>query len=332
MLLFAVNPSAGNGRGKRAWSIVEAELNRRSIAYEAIILNNMENAYKEMSDRLEKLGPQGTGKLDAIAVIGGDGTLHGLLPLFVGSGVPVGIIPAGSGNDTARHFRIPHKPLAALRKLLDGRAVPIDLIRTKLKLPSASSQADQDELQRPSFTITAVAAGFDSAIAAAVDRSFYKSWCNRLGIGSFAYVIGVLQTLFAYRPTAIEVTIDGVMQRFERSWLSAIASTSSYGGGLRICPEANAADGKLDICIVHSCSTLQLLFLLPTLLLGAHTKLRYVTMLQGASVRLRPVPVKSGKGEASLNHPIEAYGDGERLGEVPLESVVLPSSLRFISG
>ncbi|WP_164545469.1 diacylglycerol/lipid kinase family protein [Paenibacillus albus] len=319
MWIFAVNEQAGSGRGKIIWKLVEAELQRRSLPYLAVITASAETACEEVHSLLARSrsgiqsqsqgqslagSNQSPSNVRAVTVIGGDGTVHSILPALQGSGVPLGLIPSGSGNDTARAFGIPKQPLAALERVLQGETVAVDLIIL------GGNNSGNVQPQKP--VLTALAVGFDAAIASAVNRSSYKKLCNRLGVGSLAYVIALFHMLLIYRPRQMTVTIDGTQHVYNRGWMAAICNVPAYGGGLRICPEASPSDGVLDICIVHTCTPLQLLRLFPTLLTGKHVRLPFVTMLRGRRVS---VSAESMEGAA----PISAFGDGEPACDVPLE-------------
>ncbi|SFT20106.1 diacylglycerol kinase family protein [Paenibacillus sp. BC26] len=323
MWIFAVNDKSGGGRGKKVWKLAEAELQRRKLPYRAILAQSPEEACAEIRKQLALYSggstdgaadmPAGGGSpgnlaarsaVRAVVVIGGDGTIHSILPALYESGVPLGIIPSGSGNDTARAFHIPAEPIEALNRILSCEsALPIDLIRLR------SASADGQPTMRP--VLTALAVGFDAAIAAAVNRSAYKKICNLFGAGSFAYVIGLFQMLMSYRPRPITVTVDGTSHDFERGWMAAVCSVPAYGGGLRICPDASPTDGLLDVCVIHTCTPLQMLRVFPTLLSGAHVHLPYVKMLRGKVVSVE-AQQRSGA------EPIGIYGDGEPAGATPL--------------
>lgn len=322
MWIFAVNERAGSGRGRIIWKLVEAELQRRSLPYQAVIADSAESACAEVRSLLDRYraGIEGNNRsrseLRAVTVIGGDGTIHSILPAVAGSGIPLGLIPSGSGNDTARAFGIPKQPLAALERVLRGDAVPVDLILL-------GGDDDRGVVQLPKPILTALAVGFDAAIAAAVNRSSYKKLCNKLGVGSLAYVIALFHMLMTYRPRPMTVTIDGTPHVYKRGWMAAICNVPAYGGGLRICPEALPSDGMLDICIVHTCTPLQLLRLFPTLLTGKHVRLPFVKMLRGRNIT---VDAESAPGL----HPISAFGDGEPVGQVPLHVEVASNRLLLV--
>lgn len=301
MILFVVNESSGNGRGAKVWQQVEKQLQALGTTYRAILASNGQDAYERTAAQLCDT------EWEAIAVVGGDGTLHGILPLLVGTGFPVGIIPAGSGNDTSRAFHIPSDPIQALDIIVSGQTRLTDAIA------STSSNGEKQ------VTLTAIAVGMDGAVAADVNGSRYKRWCNKLGIGSLAYLIGFIRTIVKFSPRDITITMDGTVHRFQRGWLSAVANIASYGGGLRICPDARADDGQLHVCVVHGCSLWRILFVFPTLLKGAHVKLRNVTLLKGRQVTIET-------GGAFL-----AYGDGEPSGQTPLQAELLQGQLVFLT-
>ncbi|MBO9597041.1 MAG: diacylglycerol kinase family lipid kinase [Cohnella sp.] len=299
-MLFVVNENAGNGRGAKVWQQVERQLQKQGISYTAIIATDGADAYERTAAQLNRKD------LKAVAVVGGDGTLHGILPLLVGTGIPIGIVPAGSGNDTSRAFHIPRDPIQALDMIVSGR--------TRLTDAIASTSGGETQV-----TLTAIAVGMDGAVAADVNGSRYKRWCNRLGIGSLAYVIGFVRSLAKFSPGDMTITIDGTVHRFERGWLSAIANIASYGGGLRICPDARFDDGQLHVCVVHGCSLWRILLVFPTLLKGAHVKRRNVTLLKGRRATIE------------TNGRFLAYGDGEPSGETPLQAKLLPGQLVFLT-
>lgn len=296
MYFFLINAQAGNGRGGRVWRELEPVLAARGVRYRHAFTTSAAHAQACVREVLTAEPPQ------AIAVLGGDGTIHSVVPLLAASGVALAVIPAGSGNDTARGFGLPREPQAALEAMLAGRCVDIDLIDVSGEL-----------------TLTALAIGFDAEIARTVNASRYKKWCNRLGIGQLAYIIALLQLLFRFRPDQVTITCDNQpAQVFERTWLIAVANVTSYGGGMQICPQAKTNDGYLDICVVHGCNAWQLLYLFPKVLTGQHVKLPFVSMLRTRSLTIH------------TELPLLAYGDGEPGTVTPLHAKNRHHSLQLI--
>ena len=301
LILFVVNETSGNGRSRSVWKRLEAELVRLGTSYDRISTSSAEQARILVRERIDR------GDLKAVAVVGGDGTLHGLLPLLAGSGIPLGLIPSGSGNDTARALGIPRNPLRALELIVAGHTRKIDLLETF------------EENGQSQHTLTAVAIGLDAAVAADVNGSSYKKWCNKLGLGSLAYVIGLLRILGKFKPRTVKVTIDGTTRHFERCWLSAVTNVPTYGGGLRISPSAQPDDRLLHVCVVHGCSVVRFLTIFPTVLFGKHVRwTRYVTMLSGSAAEI--------ESEIAML----AFGDGEPVGHTPLRAEIRPGQLDFL--
>ncbi|MCD8500899.1 MAG: hypothetical protein LRY71_03490 [Bacillaceae bacterium] len=86
---------------------------------------------------------------------------------------------------------------------------------------------------------------------------------NHVHLGRFAYILGLFKTILNYKPVNLVITTNTSKMSFEKVWLMAAGNMAYYGGGLKICPRADETSGKLDICIVHSLTKLQLLTLFP---------------------------------------------------------------------
>ncbi|SEU29753.1 diacylglycerol kinase family protein [Paenibacillus sp. NFR01] len=297
MYLLIINPRAGGGAAQRTAQAVRAQLDARGIPHEALYTRDADSAEAQVYEALS-----GRAGWQAAVVIGGDGTIHSVLGALRRTKVPLAVIPAGSGNDTARGFGIPLEAGEAVEALLHGGELEADL----LEGPGG-------------LTLTAVASGFDAQVAVNVNASFYKRVCNALGAGRLAYIIGVLHTLLTFKTCSVRVSVDDETRVFDRAWLVSTCNLPGYGGGLRICPQAESGDGQLDVCVVHGCSRWQVLRLFPTLLTGAHVGLPVVTMLRGRRVAV------------DFAQPRPCIGDGESLGVSPFAVRCEPGALRVMS-
>ncbi|ASA25468.1 diacylglycerol/lipid kinase family protein [Paenibacillus donghaensis] len=297
MYLFIINRRSGGGAGGRTWLAVEGLMQQRELAYETLFTHSAASAETLVAEALALRHDW-----SAAIVIGGDGTVHSVLGALHRCRVPLAVIPAGSGNDTARGFGLPLDTAEALEAALSGVCMDADL------LAGAGG-----------LTLTAVASGFDAQVAANVNASRYKRLCNAIGAGQLAYLIGIVQTLLTFKPCPVHVTCDGVEQAFPSGWLVSVCNLPSYGGGLLICPQAKADDGLLDVCVVHGCSRWQLLRLFPTVMKGRHVSLPFVTLLRGRSVAVR---------FAESRH---AIADGESLGQGPLAVRCERGALRVLT-
>jgi diacylglycerol kinase (ATP) len=232
--------------------------------------------------------------VDGVLVVGGDGALHGVLDHVADSGLPFGLVPAGTGNDTARSLGIPVKDTAAAVDLvLAGHVREIDLART-----------DRGHVA------TVVASGFDSLVN---ERANAMTWPR----GQARYNLAIVAELRRFRPLPFTLTLDG--RTFEReAMLVAVGNGPSFGGGLRICEGAVLDDGLLDVVVINPVSKARLVRVFPQLYRGTH-----VTLPQFERHLVR---------EVTLSSPgIVAYGDGERLGPLPMTTTIRPGALRVFT-
>ncbi|WP_261179206.1 diacylglycerol kinase family protein [Anaerobacillus sp. CMMVII] len=145
-----------------------------------------------------------------------------------------------------------------------------------------------------------------------------KQWLNYIKLGNLAYVVGVLKGVFSYTPKDMVITIDGKKKTFSNVWLIAIANTPYYGGGLKICPEADNTDGTLNLCIAHSLSKLEILMFFPLVFLGKHTLHRSVSTEKGQVI------------EISSNDSVLVQADGEMLDQTPISIFVQKQKFNVI--
>jgi diacylglycerol kinase (ATP) len=292
LYLFIINNHSG--KGTKVWKQTLPLLLKMGIEFKSYLITKPDDLVHLKLDISSR-------NIKALVIIGGDGTIHHALRFIENTQVPLGIIPAGSGNDFARALKIPKNSKKALRRILDGQTERIDLIKVN------------DEL-----CTTIVGVGFDAKVAEITNQSQLKPWLNTFKLGKLAYVFGVLKGVFSYQPTDLTINIDGKDKVFSNVWLIAIANTPYYGGGLKICPEADKADGIVNICIAHSLSRLELLMFFPLVFLGKHTLHRCVATEKGEVINI------SSKSTTTVQ------ADGEMLGNTPISITVLKNHLNVI--
>jgi diacylglycerol kinase (ATP) len=285
---LVVNPVSGKRQGDRIATEAERVLIDRGHQTARIQGDDAAHAREQLGKALE------TG-VDTVVVVGGDGALHDILPVVAGRDLTVGLLPAGTGNDTARSLGIPVKnSAAALELVLAGHTRTIDLAQT----------------DDGSYVVTVVASGFDSKVN---ERANAMTWPR----GNMRYNVAIVAELRAFEPLPFTITLDG--ETIEReAMLAAVGNGPSFGGGLRLCEGAEMDDGLLDVVIINPVSKAKLLRVFPRLYKGTHT-----TLPEFERHRVR---------EVTLSSPgIVAYGDGERLGPLPMTTVVRPGALRILS-
>ena len=160
---------------------------------------------------------------DLVVVCGGDGTVSSIGVELIGTGVPFAIVPMGSGNGLARHFRQRLDPAEAVAELAAGRVVPLDVARAN---------------GRPFLVSASVA--WDAELVRAYDRLPMR------GVGS--YVLAGAMTLLDYVPQPLSVAIDDQPPfTIEDPLLFTVGNVSGWGGGALIDPASDASDGRLEL-------------------------------------------------------------------------------------
>jgi len=237
----------------------------------------------------------------ALVAVGGDGTVHVGLQAVAGTGVPFGVIPAGTGNDFATESGVPAEPVAAATLVAEalsaGRTRPVDLAHL----------AGPDGYER--WFCAVLGAGFDAIVN---ERANAMSWPK----GRRRYDVAIFAELLRLRPRRYRITLDGET-REQDAVLVAVGNTGTYGGGMRMCPDADPTDGLLDVVVAGPISRTTLLRLQPKVYQGTHVKHAAVT-----SFRARTVAIEA--------EGITAYADGERTCPLPITVTAHAGALRLL--
>ncbi|HUF07218.1 MAG TPA: diacylglycerol kinase family protein [Candidatus Binatia bacterium] len=288
--LVIVNPTAGGGRAARLVPWLRERLASRPEA--ALHVTRRAGEGEELA--AEALG-QGH---DRIVAVGGDGTVQEVVNglLSTSSGVELGIVPVGTGNDLARSVGLPVDAAEAWRVAIGRSTRTIDAARAR----------NGDGAER--WFASAGGIGFDAQVAAAMAGRRGR------GAGRAGYLLTTLSELRRFENRRVQITVDD--ERTTRDVLFvAVANGAFYGGGMRIAPDARVDDGRLDVCVVGDISRLTVLRELPNLYRGTHVRHPSVTMLAGRTIEI------DGDGGT------RAHLDGEPFGTLPLDVRIEPRSL-----
>ena len=290
-VIALTNPASGHGAAIRAAQLAIARLHRRGVEVVEIIGDDAHEARQLVGAALE----QGA---DAVVATGGDGVVSNALQVLAGTGVPLGIVPAGTGNDHAREFGIPtNDPEAAADVVVDGWTETVDLGRIQW------SGGDK-------WFGTVAATGFDSLVT---DRANRMGWPH----GRARYYLAMLAELSQLRLLPFRMVLDGTREIAADLTLVAFGNTRSYGGGMLICPDADHGDGLLDITMVHEASRTKLVRLFPTVMKGTHVDLDEVSAARAGSIQ--------------VDCPgINVYADGDFACPLPAEISAVPAVLRVL--
>jgi diacylglycerol kinase (ATP) len=285
-IALLTNPTAGKGKGGKVRDVALARLREAGL-----VVRNLQG--RDADEALDLARQCVADGVDALVVCGGDGMVHLALQAVGGTGTPLGMIPAGTGNDVARYFDLPRKdPAAAADIVIAGRTRTVDL---------ASSGGR--------YFLTVLAAGFDAVVN---ERANRMSWPK----GQMRYNLATLAELRVFEPLPYVLQLDDREVRLD-AMLVAVGNGPSFGGGLRITEGALLDDGLLDVVVIRPMSKTQLVRTYPKLFKGTHIH----------HPEYRHYPART----VTIAAPgVVAYADGERIGALPLTVEVVPQALRVL--
>lgn len=300
---LVVNPTAGNGRGRQA-----GDACRRLLASDG---HHVDELSAEDAAHAERRGREAVGAgLDAIVVVGGDGMVGLGANIVAGTGVPLGVVAAGSGNDAAAYAGLPIRDVPAAvavisRALAEGSRRTMDLIEVRHDGPEPAR-----------LVVGAVSCGVDAAVNAAANR---LRWPR----GGARYVRALAGILPGLRPYGFSVSADG-QNWSQGAVLMMVANTGRIGGGMRIAPDADSSDGLLELVLAGAVTRTKLLRVFPRVYRGTHVTDPVVSVRRVTEVTLAH--------DASAGAvPPEAFGDGEPIGELPVTCTVRPGALNLLT-
>jgi diacylglycerol kinase (ATP) len=272
-VFLLTNARAGSGRS-------EVEANLRARGVDAVPLRA--DKASEASALIERAVAQGATRF---IVAGGDGTVHTTVGALaaLGADVTVGIVPVGTGNDIATALGLPTTLNEAVGVAL-GDGANIDLIHTGAA---------------PIVSVATL--GFSVDVN---ERANHMSWPR----GSIRYNLATVRELPGLHTLPIRLTVDGTAHDLDVTFM-AVGNTSTFGGGMKICPDADPADGLLDVTVIGSIGRLELLRVFPRVFKGTHGNHRSVTMFRGTTIT-----IEHQENDAS---PVALWGDGEPVATLP---------------
>jgi diacylglycerol kinase (ATP) len=296
---LVVNPTAGRGKAGRQLPKVLNQLLKGlpEGALQVSQAQSYDEAKAACAAAVAEASAHSDERRDALVVMGGDGMMHLGLNAAAGSGVPLGLIPAGTGNDFCRGLGLPLDGEAAARIVAQGLTKKIDLISVTGRLSHGSAQR---------WVGCVVSTGYDARVSRR-GNSLPPAW------GSLAYAAAALLELRGFKPLPYRLWLDGEA-REQTAMFVAVANVPFFGGGMNIAPKGKPDDGRLDVTIIHPVSRLTLIRLLPAMFTGKFVQDPAVEILQAKEV---------------LVDGDDLYGmaDGEDLGPAPLHLRVVPEAL-----
>lgn len=272
-IALVVNPTSGKGRGATVRAAVEDRLRAGGAHVRTIVGRDGEHA-RDLSHEAVAEG------VDALVAVGGDGMVHLALQAVAATETPLGIVPAGTGNDLATCLGIPAGPAA------------VDLI-----LGGEQRRIDAALVDGTRWFGCVLGAGFDSVVNERANRMRWPRGASR-------YDLAIAAELPRFHALPFVLTLDGEEWRTD-AMLVALGNAQAYGAGIRITPDAKLDDGLLDVLVLGRVSKLDFVRTLPKARKGEHVHHPAVTIKRARTV--------------TIDSPgVVAYADGERVGPLPV--------------
>ncbi|MFZ0299634.1 MAG: diacylglycerol kinase family protein [Candidatus Sulfotelmatobacter sp.] len=267
--------------------------------------------------------PAASDQVDVVLLFGGDGTIHRHLSQLVKLGLPLLVVPAGSGNDFARALGLGRvrDSLAAWRCLCSGqgnlRTIDLGVILPLGADAGGAPSTNSQGRSAPHYFCSVAGLGLDGEVARRANA--LPRWVR----GHGGYALTLVPTIFRFAAFPMKIsTSDGDAGWTARSdqptILAAFANTSTYGGGMKIAPRARMDDGLLDVCVIGGVDPFKLACLFPTVYFGRHLGIREVEYFQAGRLRVE------------TEAPLDVYADGEYVCRSPLEVGVQHGALQVI--
>jgi YegS/Rv2252/BmrU family lipid kinase len=285
-LTIVVNPSAGNGRAAKVLDDVQAALSRWAREVTVEPTRSLEHA--------GELAAAATAAGRVTVALGGDGLVGRVAGSVARAGGLLAVLPGGRGNDFARGLGLPRDPVLAASALVAA-------VERRVDLPEANGT--------PFVGIASV--GFDSDVQVIANRTTFLR-------GQSVYSYATLRALLSWKPARFTVSLDGGPSEELVGWTVAAANAAYYGGGMRFAPNADIADGLLEVLRLSRTGRITLLALFPRVFSGRHVDTPHVTVHRASRVVV------------DADRPFQVYADGDPVADLPAEIVVRPGALRLL--
>ena len=294
-----INPAAGAYSTYRKWPRIKQLLTHIGLSFEYQHTEGMGHAI-ELAQEAANDG------FDFLVAVGGDGTVNEVANGIVtssGSGrTRLGVVNTGTGSDFVRSLHIPRDY---------AHACPFLHSQQRLLIDVGFVEYYKDDKPSKRFFLNAAGVGFDAEVAEERLKlpRFFK--------GTLPYVYGLMKKLLGYKNKTVQLSVDG-REEEQRVLSVVVANGCFFGGGMNVAPQAELADGLLDVLTVGDFGKLELLRAFPTIYKGTH--------INHPKVRME----KSTKVTVDSQERLLVHADGEILGEGPVSFGIIPSALSVV--
>jgi YegS/Rv2252/BmrU family lipid kinase len=286
--LIILNPVSAKGRAMEFRKEIESEFKKLKLDYQIHISKSLQDMMNATKKNLKN------GFTNFIGV-GGDGTIHYMANILAGTDKNLGVIPTGSGNDIAVNLGLPSDVKSCCRIIKKG----------------ATKRLDLGLINDKYYYLCIAGSGFDSQVNDLANNT-------RLPLkGPAKYSYSVYKTLITFKSKKFFMDYNN-SQREVFGMMITASNMPSYGGGMRITPDADPEDGLFDICIIKRMSKLHFIKVFPKVYEGKHIEDSNVEIFRTSYLKL------------DSEYRFSVFADGEYICKLPASFKVAPKKLNFI--
>jgi YegS/Rv2252/BmrU family lipid kinase len=291
--LLLINPISGGGKALANREKVSTTLQSTGYQVRTVVSTNQEDLVAQVLTAPEQL----------IILLSGDGSLRAAAQTIISSSIPkiIAPLPGGRGNDFCAALGVPRNLNLAVRNLIDT---------------PKSEQVDVMQINQSQIALGAVSIGLDAA-AAYISYQIQEQG-NRWLTGAPLYLYSALKALRGWQTLEVQLEHSDNTVESKGVWLYVVSNSGRFGGGMKISPNSNLTDGKLEIISVGEVTKFDFLKTLPRVFSGSHLSHPKVFTNSITSIKIM------------TSKPVTAFADGEPIAATPIEVKVLPKALTVL--
>lgn len=284
MLILAINPLSGRGHSRKRALVAKKHFAELGIPVKLVEGQSLVDFRQKFIHELSHE------TISGVVAFGGDGFIHEIIQHIVPREIPLGVIPCGTGNDFARSIGVHRLSLTQqLDLIVHNNAQPIDL-------------GQVGEV----WFAAILSSGFDALVN---ERANAMRWPR----GRMRYNVAMLEKIIHLRAHSYRIRLDENHVDVEAT-LVTVANGPSYGGGMKICPDARIDDGIFDVMVLAQVSRIELLKVFPKVYSGNHVGHPAVTIYRCQEIEIQ------GSGSS--------FADGEPISTLPISAQCVSNALK----
>ena len=284
VLILAINPKSGKGHARKRAIVAKDYFAGLGFPVEILEGHSLDDFREKFVLKIEHESISG------VVAFGGDGFIHEIIQHIVHREIPLGVIPCGTGNDFARSLGVNQLSMTQQMNLIvQSKIRSIDLGRVDERWFAAI-----------------LSSGFDAVVN---ERANQMKWPR----GRLRYNIAMIEKIVQLRAHSYRIRLDGVHIDVEAT-LVTVANGPSYGGGMKVCPDAKLNDGLFDVMVLGKVSRTELLKVFPKVYSGRHVGHPAVTFYRCREIEI----IGSGS----------SFADGEPISSLPLSAECVSNALK----